>query len=202
MTEPQPEAVAEHFDIGYDTADEGEVHAPSSNGIISAISTGASSGANSLAASLGAGVVHGITYMGAAGATAVVKGIANGLTHFASGVNPLAAADDEEEIDQEPLKPFPKAKARAKSSYWGGSSGSQEKPKHEKPKPHAFPAQPFVDVRPFNGGVFDVSSEEEARPAAAAAAPAAPRRSRLARRDVKFAQETVDADPHLGRRRG
>ena len=29
MTEPQPEAVAEHFDIGYDTADEGEIHAPS-----------------------------------------------------------------------------------------------------------------------------------------------------------------------------
>ena len=201
MTEPQPEAVAEHFDKGYDTADEGEIPAPSSNGIISAISTGARNGANSLAARLGAGVVHGITYMGAAGATAVVKGIANGLSHFATGVNPLAAADDdEEEIDQEPLKPFPKAKAQAKSSY-GGSSGSQEKP-----KPYAFPAQPFVDVRPFNGGVFDVnSSEDEARPAAAAAAaaaPAAPRRSRLAKRDVKFAQETVDADPHLGRRRG
>ena len=133
--------------------------------------------------------------MGAAGATAVVKGIANGLTHFATGVNPLAAADDEEEIDQEPLKPFPKAKAQAKSSY-GGSSGSQEKS-----KPHAFPARPFMDVRPYNGGVFDVSSEEEA-PGPAAAARRPRNRRGLANRDLRFARETVDADPHLGRRRG
>ena len=100
MTEPQPEAGAhrtEHFDIGYDTANEGEIPAPNSNGIISAISSGASNGANSLAASLGAGVVHGITYMGAAGATAVVKGVANGLSHFATGANPLAVADSDDE---------------------------------------------------------------------------------------------------------
>ena len=86
---PEPE----HFDIGYDTADDGEIPASSSTGIASAISNGASDGANSLAASLGAGAVHAITYIGAAGATAVVKGVANGLSHFATGVNPLSVLD-------------------------------------------------------------------------------------------------------------
>ena len=136
--------------------------------------------------------------MGATGATAVVKGVANGLSHFATGVNPLSVPyNDEDEIDQspEPLKPLPKAKAQA-SSFWGGSSGSQEKP-----KPHAFPARPFMDVRPYNGGVFDVSSEEEA-PGPAAAARRPRNRGGLANRDLRFARETVDADPHLGRRRG
>ena len=184
--QPQPE----RFDIGYDTAGDGEIPAPSSNGIASAISRGASNGANSLAASLGAGAVHAVTYIGAAGATAVVKGIANGLSHYATGVNPLSVPDDdEEEPDQsaEPLRPFPKAKAQAKS----------------KPSPHPFPApaRPFVDIRPYNGGVFDVSSEEEA-PGAAAAARRPRNRGGLANRDLRFARETLAADPNLGRRRG
>ena len=184
MTEPQ----TEHFDIGYDTADDGEIPAPSSNCIASAISRGASNGANSLAASLGAGAVHAVTYIGAAGATAVVKSIANGLFHYATGVNPLSVPDDdEEEPDQsaEPLRPFPKAKAKSK------------------PSPHPFPApaRPFVDIRPYNGGVFDVSSEEEA-PGPAAAARRPRNRGGLANRDLKFARETLAADPTLGRRRG
>ena len=133
--------------------------------------------------------------MRAAGATAVAKGFVNGLSHFATGVNPLAVADnDDEEIDQspEPLKPLPKAKAQA-SSYWGGSSGSQEKS-----KPYPFPAQPFVDVRPFNGGVFDVSSEEEARPAAAAAAaPLRPPSRLVSKKDTQHAKDTIAAMGNL-----
>ena len=177
----------EHFDIGYDTADDGQLPAPSSTGIASAISKGASDGANSLAASLGAGAVHAVTYIGAAGATAVVKGVVNGLSHFATGVNPLSVPDDnEEEPDRsaEPLRPFPKAKAKAKA----------------KSSPHPYPA-PFVPVAPYNGGVFDVSSEEEA-PGPAAAARRPRNRGGLANRDLEFARRTLAADPGLGRRRG
>ena len=182
--QPQPE----RFDIGYDTADDGEIPAPSSNGIASAISRGASNGANSLAASLGAGAVHAVTYIGAAGATAVVKGIANGLSHYATGVNPLSVPDnDEEEPDRsaEPLRPFPEAKAQARSS----------------PHPFPAPARQFVPVAPYSGRVFDVSSEEEA-PAPAAAARRPRNRGGLANRDLRFARETLAADPGLGRRRG
>ena len=148
---------------------------------------GASDGANSLAASLGAGAVHAVTYIGAAGATAVVKGVVNGLSHFATGVNPLSVPDDnEEEPDRsaEPLRPFPKAKAKAKA----------------KSSPHPYPA-PFVPVAPYNGGVFDVSSEEEA-PGPAAAARRPRNRGGLANRDLEFARRTLAADPGLGRRRG
>ena len=178
----------EHFDIGYDTADDGQLPAPSSTGIASAISRGASNGANSLAASLGAGAVHAVTYIGAAGATAVVKGIANGLSHYATGVNPLSVPDDaEEEPDQsaEPLRPFPKAKAKTKA----------------KSSPHPYPA-PFVPVEHWNGGVFDVASSEEEAPGPVAAARRPRNRGGLANRDVKFAQATLAADPTLGRRRG
>ena len=93
LQEPQPQSQPAHFDIGYDTADEGEPPVANSNGILSAISNGASNGANSFAADLGAGVVHSLAYGAAVGTTAVVKGGFRTLQHLATGTNPLSVPD-------------------------------------------------------------------------------------------------------------
>ena len=174
-----------------------EAPAHSSHSLLSTISNGA----NSTAANMGAGIVHGVTYGVAAASTAVAKGLANGLVHYATGVNPLSVPDDEEELvpdrSEEPLRPFPKAKAQPQSSGshfpWPFSKNQPE----EAAKP-----KPFVDAASYNGtgehAFYIGSSEDEAPgPAAAARRP----RNRLAQRDVRLAQETLTAYPDLGRRR-
>lgn len=187
----------EHFDIGYDTAEEAAMPA-SSNGVISAISNGASSGANSLVADLGAGAVHALAYGAAAGTAAVVKGSFRAIKHLATGTNPLSVPDDEEEEERaaEPMSAHPKAKAQAKSSWFGGSSGSQDK---QSPPP--YPAKWSHEAVSAYNGVHEVNSSEEEAPGPAAAARRPRNRGGLANRDLRFARETLAADPTLGRRR-
>ena len=187
----------EHFDIGYDTAEDVEMPA-NSNGIISAISNGASGGANSLVADLGAGAVHALAYGAAAGTAAVVKGSFRAIKHLATGTNPLSVADDEEEEERaaEPMSAHPKAKAQAKSSWFGGSSGSQDKP-----SPPPYPAQWSHEAVSAYNGVHEVNSSGEEAPGPAAAARRPRNRGGLANRDLRFARETLAADPTLGRRR-
>ena len=169
------------------------------NGIISAISNGASSGANSLAANLGAGAVHALAYGAAAGTVAVVKGGLNAVKHLTTGRNPHFEPDPEEEEERSPdppksslwggggiqnLKPKPKS-----SSWFGGSSGSQDKP-----SPHPYPAPWSPEaISAYNGGVHEVSSGEEApAPGPVHPGPAPKRRgNRLAQRDVRYSQETL-----------
>ena len=198
LQEPQTHSQPEHFDIGYDTAEEAEMPAPSSNGIISAISNGASNGANSFAADLRAGVVHALAYGTAVASAAVVKGGFRAAKHLATG-NPLSVDDEEEEErSPEPMQAHPKAKAQAKSSWWGGSSGSQQKPS----SPYPFPTPWTPEAVSAYNGVHEVSSGEEAPAPGPAAAARRPRnRGGLANRDLRFAQATLDADPNLGRRR-
>ena len=196
--ESQTHSQPEHFDIGYDTAEEAEMPASSSNGIISAISNGASNGANSSAADLGAGVVHALAYGAGVASAAVVKGGFRAVKHLATGTNPLSVADDEEEEERspEPMQAHPKAKAQPKSSsWWGGSNGSQDKP-----SPHPYPALWSHEAVSAYNGVHEVSSEEEA-PGPVAAARRPRNRGGLANRDLRFARETLAADPTLGRRR-
>ena len=104
LQEPQTHSQPEHFDIGYDTAEEAEMPA-SSNGIISAISNGASNGANSLVADLGAGAVHALAYGAAAGTVAVVKGGLNAVKHLTTGRNPHSEPDPKEEEERSPDPP-------------------------------------------------------------------------------------------------
>ena len=74
-------------------------------------------GANSTLANMGAGVVHGITYVAGKGTAAAAKGLVRGLGHLATGVNPLVASDDEEElVPDKPVRAYPKAKAQSRSS--------------------------------------------------------------------------------------
>ena len=187
--ESQTHSQPEHFDIGYDTAEEAEMPAPSSNGIISAISNGASNGANSFAADLGAGVVHALAYGTAVASAAVVKGGFRAAKHLATG-NPLSVDDEEEEErSPEPMSAHPKAKAQAKSSWWGGSSASQEKPS----RPHPYPAPWSHEAVSAYNGVHEVSSGEEApAPGPVHPGPAPKRRgNRLAQRDIRHSQETL-----------
>ena len=197
--ESQTHSHPEHFDIGYDTAEEAEMPSSSSNGIISAISNGASNGANSLAADLGAGIVHSLAYATGAASAAVVKGGLNAVRHLATGRNPRAEPDPDEEEERSPdppksslwggggiqnLKPKPKS-----SSWFGGSSGSQDKP-----SPHPYPAPWSPEaISAYNGGVHEVSSGEEApAPGPVHPGPAPKRRgNRLAQRDVRYSQETL-----------
>ena len=134
---------------------------------------------------------------------AVVKGGFRAVKHLATGTNPLSVADDEEEEERspEPMRAHPKAKAQPKSSWWGGS-GSQQKPS----SPHPFPAPwSHEAVSAYNGGVHEVNSSGEEAPAPGPVHPGpAPRRRGnrgVAQRDVRFAQQTLAADPTLGRRR-
>ena len=190
MERPQPEAVEiytpqpEHFDIGHDTADESggiEVNPPAPNMLWTAAKH-AGSGALSLGGLLARGVAKG------AGA-AIDLAIAGNHALVPEEERPQSwfTTADDHQVEDEPLRPFPKVKAKAKA----------------KSSPHPFPAPatPFVPVEPYNGGVFDVSSEEEA-PGPAAAARRPRNRGGLANRDLKFARETHAADPNLGRRRG
>ena len=181
--EPQTHSQPEHFDIGYDTAEEAETPASSSNGLISAISKGA---------------VHALAFTAAAGTAAVVKGGFRAIKHLATGTNPLSVADDEEEEERspEPMQAHPKAKAQAKSSWFGGSSGSQDKP-----SPPPYPAQWSHEAVSAYNGVHEVNSSGEEAPGPAAAARRPRNRGGLANRDLRFARETLAADPTLGRRR-
>ena len=101
---------------------DGEIPVANSNGILSAISNGASNGANSFAADLGAGVIHSLAYGAAVGTTAVVKGGFRALQHLATGTNPLSIpdAEEEEERSPEPLRVHPTAKAPAMPIAAGG----------------------------------------------------------------------------------
>ena len=193
---PQPEEA----EGGYDTAEEGVPQQPSSS-----ILTSLSSGANSTLADMGAGLVHGTAYLAGAAAGAVGKGLVRGITHLATGSSSIEDGGHEAASEaEEPLKPYPKAKA-GKSM----SSGSWEKP-----MPWPAPARPWVDDSSYNGrgahAFFIGDSEDDRSPprpaAAAAAAPAAPaRRSRLAQRDVDEAEriqrELPPNDWGRGRRR-
>ena len=192
LQEPQTHSQPEHFDIGYDTAEEAEMPPSSSNGIISAISNGASNGANSLAADLGAGAVHALAYGAAAGTAAVVKGSFRAIKHLATGTDPLSVPDTEEEEERspEPMSAHPKAKAQPKSSWWGGSSGSQQKPS----SPHPYPAPWSPEAVSAYNGVHEVNSSGEEAPAPGSVHPGpAPKRrgNRLAQRDVRHSQETL-----------
>jgi len=181
---PDPEADAvqaydrpEHYE---DAIGGEEQHAPAQGGFMQ--------GTRSNLAEAGAALFHGSTYLAGAAAGAVAKGVIRGVAHLATGVNPLTVPDAEEEESHqspEPLQPF--AKAKAKPAQYGGSSGSRD-------KPHAWPARPFVDPAPYNAtgahAIFiGTDSEEEAPPAPAAP----PRRSRLAKRDVRLAEQTLAA---------
>ena len=141
---------------------------------------------------MGAGVVHGVTYGVAAASTAVLKGISNGLVHYATGVNPLSVDESEEElVPDEPLRPHAAQSAQSSSrsrGWW------------------AFPAkekqQPFKDPAAYNGtGQFAINIEDDA-PAAAAAALMRPPSRPVAQRDLRHARATLDADPSLPRKRG
>jgi hypothetical protein len=173
----------------------------------SSILTSLSSGASSTLADMGAGLVHGTlhgtAYLAGAAAGAVGRGLVRGITHLATGSS-SAAYDDGEEVAseaEEPLKAYPKAKARAGKSM---SSGSRD-------TPMPWPARPWVDPSSYNGTgahAFYIGDDDRspARPtaAAAAAAPAAPSRPRrgIAQRDVRLAQETMASLPENDYGRG
>jgi hypothetical protein len=157
---PRPEEA----EGGYDTAEEGvpETHS-------SSILTSLSSGANSTLADMGAGLVHGTAYLAGAAAGAVGKGLFRGITHLAAGSGGIEEGGHEAASEaEEPLKPYPKAKA-GKSM----SSGSWEKP-----MPWPAPARPWVDASSYNGTgahAFYIGDDEDDRsPPRPAAAPAAP----------------------------
>lgn len=193
---PQPEEA----EGGYDTAEEG-LPPQSSSSILQSLSNGA----NSTAADIGAGFLHGGLWATGATVGALTRGIARGISHLATGSNPMEDGGHEAASEaEEPLKPYPKAKA-GKST----SSGSWEKP-----MPWPAPARPWVDPSSYNGTgahAFYIGDDDDdrspPRPAAAApAAPAAPvRRSRLAQRDVREAEriqsELPPNDWGRGRRR-
>ena len=192
---------------GYDTAEEG-VAPQQSHSILTSLQ----SGANSTLANVGTSVVHGGVYVAGAAATAVGRGIFRGVSHLATGLNPLEVeGGGGEEAGSEsdaPMRAYPKAKAKA---YPGKSmsSGSRE-------TPMPWPARPWVDPSSFNGTgahAFYIGDSEDdrspPRPAAAAAAPQRPRGRQIARRDVEFARQTLasmpenDRDIHTrSRRRG
>ena len=186
----------EEPDAGYDTAEEGSASQPS-HSILGSLSTGASS----TLANMGAGLVHGTAYIAGAAAGAVGKGLFRGITHLASGENPMEHGHAEEAASEaeEPLRPYPKAKARAGKSM---SSGSKE-------APFPFPSRPWVDPSSYNGTgahAFYIGSDDEHAPAAAAAAaPPRPRGRPIAQRDVRHAleiqRELPPNDYGRGRRR-
>jgi hypothetical protein len=162
------------------------------------ILTSLSSGANSTLADMGAGLVHGTAYLAGAAAGAVGKGLVRGITHLATGSSSadyeVGGGEEAASEADEPMRAFPKAKARAGKSM---SSGSRD-------VPMPWPARPWVDPSSYNGTgahAFYIGDDDDRSPprpaAAAAAAPAAPSRpSRpIAQRDVRFAQETLASLP-------
>ena len=183
----------EESEGGYHTSEEGVSGQPSSS-----ILTTLSSGANSTLANMGAGLVHGGVWATGAAASMVGRGIARGISHLATGSNPMeyevGGGEEAASEAEEPMRAYPKAKARAGKSM---SSGSRD-------APMPWPARAWVDPSSYNGTgahafyIGDDDDRSPARPAAAAAAaPAAPSRpSRpIAQRDVRFAQETMDSLP-------
>ena len=181
---------------GYDTAEEGVAEQPSSS-----ILTSLSSGANSTLADMGAGLVHGTAYLAGAAAGAVGKGLVRGITHLAAGSSSVGYEGGEEAASEadEPLRPYPKAKARAVKT---GSSGSND-------APFPYPSRPWVDTSSYNGTgahafyIGDDDDRSPARPQAAAAAAAPSRPSRpIAQRDVLLAQQTMASLPENDYGRG
>ena len=151
------------------------------------------SGANSTLADMTSAVAQGLTYGTTAVAVGTAKGIARGLSHYATGQNPASfPSDDEEElVPDKPSRPYPKAKAQSRSS------GS-----HESPYPYPFTtrAAPF-DVAPYNGTgahAITISDEEEEVPGPAAAA-RRPRNS-VRQSDQQLARDTLAGlGPNVGR---
>ena len=179
---------------GYDTAEEGVVAQPSSS-----ILTSLSSGANSTLADMGAGLVHGTAYLAGAAAGAVGKGLVRGITHLATGSSSATYEGGGEEAASEadePMRAFPKAKARAGKSMGSGS----------RDVPMPWPARPWVDPSSYNGTgahAFYIGSDDEHAPPQAAAVPAAapprPRGRPIAQRDVRLARETLASMPENDR---
>lgn len=182
---------------GYDTAEEGVAPQPSHS-----ILTSLQNGANSTLANMGAGLVHGGVWAAGAAASAVGRGVFRGVSHLATGSNPLEVeAGGGEEAGSEadaPMRPYPKAKAKAHPGK-SMSSGSRE-------TPMPWPARPWVDPSSYNGTgahAFYIGDSEDdrspARPAAAAAAPQRPRGRQIAQRDVRHAQEILASMPENDR---
>ena len=182
---------------GYDTAEEG-VAPQSSHSILTSLQNGA----NSTLANMGAGLVHGGVWAAGAAASAVGRGVFRGVSHLATGSNPLeveAGGGDEAGSEADaPMRPYPKAKAKAHPGK-SMSSGSRE-------TPMPWPARPWVDPSSYNGTgahAFYIGDSEDdrspPRPAAAAAAPQRPRGRPIAQRDVRLARETLNSMPENDR---
>jgi hypothetical protein len=166
----------EEAEGGYHTAgEEVDVGQPSSS-ILGSLS----SGANSTIASMGAGLVHGTAYIAGAAAGAVGRGLARGITHLATGHNPMEVADDEPEIE-EPLHAYPKARAKARARHEEHYIGTDDEGVSRTPWPpaHAPPA-PKAAAAP-----------KAAPKAAGRSGPSRP----IAQRDVLLAQQTLASLP-------
>ena len=177
---------------GYETAEEGVAPQPSHS-----ILTSLSNGANSTLANMGAGLVHGGVWAAGAAASALGRGVARGISHLATGSNPLeveggGGGEQAGSESEEPIRAYPKAKAKAHPG---------------KSAPYAWPARPWVDPSSYNGTgahAFYIGSDDEHAPAAAAAAapaaaPPRPRGRPIAQRDVRLARETLASMPENDR---
>ena len=163
---------------------------PVRGGLGSAFATGATS----TVSNMGAALIHGGVVVAGTVAGSMAKGFVRGLTHLATGTNPLEVPDEaEEDMPDEPLRAYPQAKASPSPGYRGSSSGGASSSSGSNQRP------PPVDVNPWNGGTINISDDEQ--PAPAAVAPARrPVGRQIAQRDVRFAEATYD--PNLRRRRG
>ena len=167
---------------GYDTAEEGVTTQPSSS-----ILTTFSSGTSSTIADMGAGLVHGTAYLAGAAAGAVGKGLFRGITHLATGSGPIDQGGEEAAVSEadEPLRVFPRAKARGGRSMPSGGT------------PFPFPASYYIgddDRSPPRQAPAAAAAAAAPVAAAAAAAPSRPSRP-IAQRDIRLAQETMDSLP-------